>query len=143
MVRELTTPGAALDSPALDVTHSLHDEKLGAQELALLEDLAPYAGRTPRDVERLLLAYRLARPRTSACGALALALTWAMGASQAETSALQSAIESADDSANLIAPAGQARFAEALRLAEKAGPISVGAWRAAQAIAADYWLRAS
>jgi hypothetical protein len=30
-----------------------------------------------------------------------------------------------------------------LRLAEKAGPISVGAWRAAQAIAADYWLRAS
>ena len=143
MVRELTTPGAAPDSPALDVTHSLHDEKLGAQELALLEDLAPYAGRTPRDVERLLLLYRLARPRTSACGALALALTWAMGASQAETSALQSAIESADDSANLIAPAGQARFAEALRLAEKAGPISVGAWRAAQAIAADYWLRAS
>lgn len=123
-----------------DVAHSLHDEVLSAHERALLEDLAPYAASTPRDVERFVLTYRLARPRTSHHGALALALAMQTGASESTKIALADMVASKRDNDEIVAPQSEMKFAEALKLALRASPISVGDWRKAQALAADYRL---
>jgi hypothetical protein len=138
MARGLLEPANAHDSETFDVAHSLHDEAMSAHERALLEDLAPYAASTPRDVERFVLTYRLARPRMAHHGALALALAMQTGASEAARSALADMVGSKRDEDEIIAPQSQTKFAEALKLALRPGPISVGDWRKAQALAADY-----
>jgi hypothetical protein len=140
MARGLLEPANARDSETFDVAHSLHDEAMSAHERALLEDLAPYAASTPRDVERFVLTYRLARPRMAHHGALALALAMQTGASEAARSALADMVGSKRDEDEIIAPQSETKFAEALKLALRPGPISVGDWRKAQALAADYRL---
>lgn len=141
MARGLLEPEGDRAAASLDVGHSLHDEPLAAGERALLEELAAYAARTPRDVERFVLTYRLARPRTGHHGALALALALEMSAPDADANAWINA-QSSRPVDKLVAPEGQTRLAQALEIAQKSGPISVGQWRAARSIAADYWLRA-
>lgn len=142
MARGLLEPASAGagDGETFDVAHSLHDEALSAHERALLEDLAPYTASTPRDVERFVLTYRLARPRTGHHGALALALAMQTGASEAAKTALEDMFISKRDEDEISAPQSETKFTEALTLALRASPISVADWRKAQALAADYRL---
>lgn len=136
---EAASAGAG-DGETFDVAHSLHDEALSAHERTLLEDLAPYAASTPRDVERFVLTYRLARPRTGHHCALALALAMQTGASEATKTAFADMVRSKRDEDEISAPQSETKFAEALKLALRASPISIGDWRKAQALAADYRL---
>ena len=72
--------------------------------------------------------------------ALALALAMQTGASEATKTAFADMVRSKRDEDEISAPQSETKFAEALKLALRASPISIGDWRKAQALAADYRL---
>ncbi|MDB5570893.1 MAG: hypothetical protein JWN93_2076, partial [Hyphomicrobiales bacterium] len=129
-------------APAPDTFGPVLDPSLPADELTLLEKLAPLAGRTPRQVEQFVTAYRLARPQTQRPAALAFALALQTGGAPDERGAFDQALAGALPLQAIGPLVKQSRIADALHAAMEAqnAPFTIGDMRAAQALAARYSL---
>ncbi len=144
LVRKLLATGE--DAPSavapIDASASILDRPISSDEAALLEGLAPLAGRTPRSIAQFVTAYRLARARTDKWSLLAFALALDVGGTQDEQAAIASALLAClPDQA--FDPSGvSARVREALSLARFAagGTITAGEMRAALSLASTYSL---
>ncbi|MBX9758608.1 MAG: hypothetical protein K2Y29_07500 [Beijerinckiaceae bacterium] len=144
LVRKLLSPGdetAAPESP-VDVRASVWDRPVTGEEAALLEALAPLAGRSPRGVAQFITAYRLGRGRTDKWAPLALALALDIGATPDEQAAVSSALAAALPSQALDASALPARVGAAVDHTRSAngGALTTGDLRAAMSIASTYSL---
>ena len=144
LVRKLLATGDA-PPPAegpIDASSSIWDRPVSGDEAALLEGLAPLAGRTPRSVAQFVTAYRLARARTDKWPLLAFALAVDVGGTADEQAAIGSAlVASLPD--QMFDPSGvSARLREAINLARFAagGTITAGEMRAAILLASTYSL---
>ncbi|MDP2355107.1 MAG: P-loop NTPase fold protein [Beijerinckiaceae bacterium] len=145
LVRKLLATGevSSVDEPAPDLGASIWDRPVSPDEAALLESLAPLAGRTPRCVAQFVTAYRLSRTRTDKWPLLAFALALDVGGTHDERAAIASVLGSSlPDQA--FDPSGlSSRLWEALASARTAngGTISASEMRAAITLASTYSLR--
>jgi hypothetical protein len=128
-----------------DVRGSIWDRPVGPDEAALLEALAPLAGRTPRCVAQFVTAYRLGRGRTEAFAPLALALAIDIGGRPEEKAAVSAAMSAALPGHAFEVKGPTTRLAEAIGAARAAhrGPLTAGDMRAAMNLAATYSLEPS
>jgi hypothetical protein len=117
-----------------------HDWSITAEESALLAQLAPLAGGTPRAVKRFVNLYRIARAQAGQHkGALALFLALYSGGTADEIGTLRRALSEQDDNAPLDLSSGGVRLAQALDAAQAAdGPVSIGSARRSAAIARTF-----
>ena len=145
LVRKLLATGevSSVSEPALDTGASIWDRPVSPEEAALLEALAPLAGRTPRSVSQFVTAYRLSRARTERWPLLAIALALDVGGASDERAAIASALGSSlpDQPFN---PSGlPVRLSDALASARTAngGSISANDMRAAMTLASTYSLQ--
>ena len=144
LVRKLLGSGdeAVATERAPDLRTSIWDRPVSSEESALLETLAPLAGRSPRSVAQFITAYRLGRARTSDWAPLALALAIDIGATPQEQAAVSSAIAASLPNQALDSAALPARIGEAIGFARAAhrGEITTGDLRGAMSIASTYSL---
>ena len=144
LVRKLLGSGdeTVATERAPDLRTSIWDRSVSSEESALLETLAPLAGRSPRSVAQFITAYRLGRARTSDWAPLALALAIDIGATPQEQAAVSGAIAGSLPSQALDGAALPARIGEAIGYARAAhrGDITTGDLRAAMNIASTYSL---
>jgi len=119
-------------------TTSRLDLPLAEPETRLLTALATLAGPAPRNVNRLVNAYRLARhDAPDDLAALGLQLALAIGGTRNERDAVSKALASGDPSAALAAPEAGPRVAAALQAAATAqgGAVTVASAIRAAAVA--------
>lgn len=145
LVRKLLSVGedaSAANDSAGDVRASIWDRPVAAEETALLETLAPLAGRTPRSVAQFVTSYRLARARTDKWALLAFALALDIGGSADEQTAVANALLATLPDQPFEPSGVSARVREALQSARTAngGTIAAGDMRAALALASTYSL---
>ncbi len=141
LVRQLLGAEAPAE-PAPEAFEPVLDQPMSEDELGLLEQLAPLAGRTPRQVEQFITAYRLARPQTQRRPALAFALALDIGGTAEERASFHLALADTlplQAIAPLLKPS---RISDALQVAMTAQNerFTVADMRAAQALAARYSL---
>ncbi len=144
LVRKLLATDAepAASTAAADLSSSIWDRPVPAEEAALLEALAPLAGRTPRCVSQFVTSYRLARGRTEKWPLLAFALALDIGATRADQAAVASALGTSLPG-QAFDPAGfSGRVRDALQVVGEAngGPITAGDMQAAMTLASTYSL---
>ncbi|MFO1168511.1 MAG: hypothetical protein U1E19_10415 [Rhodoblastus sp.] len=119
-------------------TSSRLDLPLAEPETKLLTALAALAGPAPRNVNRLVNAYRLARhDAPDDLAALGLQLALAIGGARNERDAVAKALASGDPAAPLMAPEAGPRVAAALQAASAAqgGAVTVASARRAASVA--------
>lgn len=145
LVRKLLASGdeGAANESAPDLRSSIWDKPVTAEEAALLEALAPLAGRTPRCVAQYITAYRLGRARTDKWAPLALALALDIGGSSEEQAAVEAATSSSLPSQSLETAGLPPRVAEAVESTRAAndGALTTGDLRVGMAVASTYSLR--
>ncbi len=145
LVRKLLATGEAsnADEPAPDLGVSIWDRPVSSEEAALLEGLAPLAGRTPRSVSQFVTAYRLSRARADKWALLAFALALDVGGSAAERAAIATMLGSLLPDQNFDPTGLSPRLAEALTSARTAngGAVSASEMLAAMTLASTYSLQ--
>jgi hypothetical protein len=145
LVRKLLATGEASSAsePAFELGASIWDQPVSSDEAALLEALAPLAGRTPRSVSQFVTAYRLSRARSDNWALLAFALALDVGGTSGERAATASALGALLHD-QVFDPSGlPTRLWDALASARTAngGTITASQMRAAMTLASTYSLR--
>ncbi len=137
-ILDADAPDVAPETPVNTAVSNL-SQPLHPAETQMLEKLAAIAARSPRDVKRYVLAYRLARDGFDHSGALAMALAMQSGANESERAALDQAIEGLPDSQPITIPE-PARIKLALEAANagQGSQVTSGQLREARAIAAQW-----
>jgi len=125
------------DSFEEDLAEAALDQPMRPAEPELLEALAPFAGKSPRDVKRFITLYRLARPGVESFAPLALALALQTGGTTQERDAVAAQLRDGAGEETLRADP-DSRLDHALHAASiaQSGPVTVAQMRAAGAIAA-------
>lgn len=141
LVKSLLGDSPATTQPAMDAAKSVLDDPMRPGETELLSALSDLAGTTPRQVKRYVNIYRLIRSETPVFAPLALSLAVQSGAQDQEKRDFENLLQGlGDEDALPVSQDAGSRISAAIKSASTAqvGPLTAGAIREAQAIAAPY-----